>query len=97
MYDAPAQHAFLAHKFTGKERDSESGLDNFGARYFAPTQGRFTSPDPGNAGAFTAPVSSTTPATVPASATTSTISTATLLLKSIPAERQRMDGTSRTG
>jgi hypothetical protein len=21
------------HKFTGKERDSESGLDNFGVRY----------------------------------------------------------------
>jgi RHS repeat-associated protein len=32
-------------KFTGKERDSETGLDFFGARYFAPVQGRFTSPD----------------------------------------------------
>jgi RHS repeat-associated protein len=32
-------------KFTGKERDAETGLDFFGARYFAPVQGRFTSPD----------------------------------------------------
>jgi RHS repeat-associated protein len=34
------------YKFTGKERDSESGLDNFGARYFASTMGRFMSADP---------------------------------------------------
>jgi RHS repeat-associated protein len=34
------------HKFTGKERDSESGLDNFGARYNASTMGRFMTPDP---------------------------------------------------
>src|SRR5204862_4080869 len=33
-------------KFTSKERDNETGLDFFGARYFASTQGRFTSPDP---------------------------------------------------
>jgi RHS repeat-associated protein len=33
-------------KFSGKERDSESGLDYFGARYFSGAQGRFTSPDP---------------------------------------------------
>ena len=32
-------------KFTGKERDSESGLDNFGARYFGSSMGRFMSPD----------------------------------------------------
>jgi RHS repeat-associated protein len=32
-------------KFTGKERDVETGLDYFGARYFASTQGRWTSPD----------------------------------------------------
>jgi RHS repeat-associated protein len=31
--------------FTGKERDPESGLDNFGARYYANTMGRFMSPD----------------------------------------------------
>jgi RHS repeat-associated protein len=33
------------YKFTGKERDSESGLDNFGARYNASTMGRFMTPD----------------------------------------------------
>jgi len=33
------------HKFTGKERDSESGLDNFGARYLNSTIGRFMTPD----------------------------------------------------
>ena len=32
--------------FTGKERDAETGLDNFWARYFSGAQGRFTSPDP---------------------------------------------------
>jgi RHS repeat-associated protein len=32
--------------FTGKERDSESGLDNFGARYNSSQYGRFMSPDP---------------------------------------------------
>jgi RHS repeat-associated protein len=34
------------YKFTGKERDSESGLDNFGARYDASSLGRFMTPDP---------------------------------------------------
>jgi RHS repeat-associated protein len=38
--------------FTGKERDYESGLDNFGARFDASSMGRFMSPDPGNAGAI---------------------------------------------
>jgi RHS repeat-associated protein len=32
-------------RFTGKERDSEIGLDYFGARYYSGAQGRFTSPD----------------------------------------------------
>jgi RHS repeat-associated protein len=32
--------------FTGKERDTESGLDNFGARFDASNLGRFMSPDP---------------------------------------------------
>jgi RHS repeat-associated protein len=32
--------------FTGKERDAESGLDYFGARYYASSMGRFMSPDP---------------------------------------------------
>ena len=31
--------------FTGKERDAETGLDYFGARYFSGAQGRFTTPD----------------------------------------------------
>ncbi len=31
--------------FTGKERDAETGLDYFGARYFSGAQGRFASPD----------------------------------------------------
>jgi RHS repeat-associated protein len=39
-------HLGEAHKFTGKERDAESGLDNFGARYNASTLGRFMTPDP---------------------------------------------------
>ena len=30
---------------TGKERDGETGLDYFGARYMSAAQGRFTSPD----------------------------------------------------
>ncbi len=33
-------------KFTGKERDSESGLDYFGARYYGSALGGSTSPDP---------------------------------------------------
>jgi RHS repeat-associated protein len=37
---------------SGKERDGESGLDYFLARYYSGAQGRFTSPDPENAGAF---------------------------------------------
>ena len=31
--------------FTGKERDGETGLDYFGARYYASSMGRFMSPD----------------------------------------------------
>jgi RHS repeat-associated protein len=33
------------YKFTGKERDSESGLDYFGKRYYSSGLGRWTSPD----------------------------------------------------
>jgi RHS repeat-associated protein len=36
----------LDQHFTGKERDSESGNDYFGARYYASSMGRFLSPDP---------------------------------------------------
>jgi len=46
MYDCSVQHASFARKFTGKERDSESGLDNFGARYDSSNTGRFMSADP---------------------------------------------------
>jgi len=34
------------YKFTGKERDQESGNDYFGARYYASSMGRFLSADP---------------------------------------------------
>jgi RHS repeat-associated protein len=33
-------------KFTGKERDAETGLDYFGARYYGSKVGRFTTVDP---------------------------------------------------
>jgi RHS repeat-associated protein len=36
----------LRQQFTLKERDIETGLDYFLARYYSSTQGRFTSPDP---------------------------------------------------
>lgn len=36
---------FYASQFTGKERDSETGLDYFGARYYGSAMGRFLSPD----------------------------------------------------
>ena len=35
----------VRQKFTQKERDIETGLDYFLARYYSSTQGRFTSPD----------------------------------------------------
>jgi RHS repeat-associated protein len=41
----PGNPDTLAQKFTGKERDAETGLDYFGARYFSGAQGRFTSAD----------------------------------------------------
>ena len=34
-------------RYTGKERDSESGNDYFGARYYSSSMGRWLSPDPG--------------------------------------------------
>lgn len=40
IYDALSPH------FTAKERDAESGLDNFGARYDSSSMGRFMTPDP---------------------------------------------------
>jgi RHS repeat-associated protein len=35
----------VRQQFTSKERDVETGLDYFGARYYSGAQGRFTSPD----------------------------------------------------
>jgi len=53
QYDATYPHVFSdiiclpckSHKFTGKERDSESNLDYFGARYYSSQYGRFMTPD----------------------------------------------------
>jgi len=53
IYDVPSSHVlsdislgFRTYKYTGKERDTESGLANFGARYDASSMGRFMSADP---------------------------------------------------
>jgi RHS repeat-associated protein len=40
----------VRQKFTKKERDTETGLDYFLARYYASTAGRFSSPDEFNGG-----------------------------------------------
>jgi RHS repeat-associated protein len=37
---------FPSSRFTGKERDAESGNDYFGARYYGSSMGRMLSPDP---------------------------------------------------
>ena len=42
---SPCQDDVTEHHFTGKERDTESGNDYFGARYYASSMGRFMSPD----------------------------------------------------
>jgi RHS repeat-associated protein len=39
-------YAKKRYRFTGKERDEESGLNYHGARYYAPWLARWTSPDP---------------------------------------------------
>jgi RHS repeat-associated protein len=36
----------IGSRSSSKERDAETGLDYFGARYYSGAQGRFTSPDP---------------------------------------------------
>lgn len=36
----------FSHKFTGKERDQETGLDHMGSRYYMNSVGRFMRPDP---------------------------------------------------
>jgi len=40
------QRPAFFHDSPGKERDAETGLDYFGARYYSAAQGRFVSPDP---------------------------------------------------
>jgi RHS repeat-associated protein len=40
-----AGDTWTTHKFTGKERDSETGLDYFGARHYSSALGRFMTPD----------------------------------------------------
>ena len=43
--DPPGGNTSKLRQFTAKERDAESGLDYFGARYYGSALGRFTSPD----------------------------------------------------
>jgi len=43
--ELPDGSTTMHYKFTGKERDAESGLDFFGARYYGSTTGRWMSPD----------------------------------------------------
>jgi len=42
---SPNSNDSIRQKFTLKERDNETGLDYFLARYYSSAQGRFTSPD----------------------------------------------------
>jgi RHS repeat-associated protein len=44
--DGALLQVHVGSRYTSKERDAESGLDNFGARYMASTMGRFMSADP---------------------------------------------------
>jgi RHS repeat-associated protein len=50
IYDCTSRYVpayiLIASRFTGKERDTESGNDYFGARYYGSSMGRFMSPDP---------------------------------------------------
>lgn len=50
IYDADPRFVSFAYLYTGKERDTESGLDYFGARYYGSSMGRWMSPDPSNLG-----------------------------------------------
>src|SRR6266704_1472248 len=43
--DAGTNALLLPSRFTGKERDAETGLDYFGARYYGSNMGRWMSPD----------------------------------------------------
>lgn len=42
-------HAFKRYRYSGKERDEESGLSYFGFRYYVPWLARWASPDPSGA------------------------------------------------
>lgn len=42
LFGNPSNPDIESQKFTGKERDAESGLDFFQARYMSSAQGRFT-------------------------------------------------------
>lgn len=44
--DCCALQSLSVSSITGKERDSETGLDYFGARYYGSNMGRFMTPDP---------------------------------------------------
>jgi RHS repeat-associated protein len=50
----PLYDSRIRSRSTGKERDTESGLDYFGFRYYGSSMGRFMSPDLG-ADAFALP------------------------------------------
>ena len=45
MSSCMTEFAACAFHFTGKERDSESGNNYFGKRYYASSMGRWLSPD----------------------------------------------------
>jgi RHS repeat-associated protein len=45
MSSSMTEFAVCASRYTGKERDAESGNDYFGARYYGSSMGRFMSPD----------------------------------------------------
>jgi RHS repeat-associated protein len=45
VYSQTADGIWMRFRFTGKERDTESGLDYFGARYMSSNMGRWMSPD----------------------------------------------------
>lgn len=45
MPSCTTQSDVCASRYTGKERDTESGNDYFGARYYGSSMGRFMSPD----------------------------------------------------
>jgi len=48
--EMPLEAGLNPRKFTGHERDSETGLDYMLARYYSAPLGRFMSPDPSNKG-----------------------------------------------